>query len=47
MLNQSCKRKIPFHLKDSIEKTIDDMIRDDIIEPGEATPYVSCFDAVP
>jgi hypothetical protein len=42
-------RKIPFHLQDVIEKTIDDMIRDDIIEPvsGEATPHVSCFVAVP
>ena len=43
------ERKIPFHLKDAIEKTIDDMIRNDIIEPitGEATPHVSCFVAVP
>ena len=43
------ERKIPFHLKDAIEKTIDDMIRDDIIEPitGEAIHHVSCFVAVP
>ena len=43
------ERKIPFHLKEAIEKAIDDMIVDDIIEPvsGEATPHVSCFVAVP
>ena len=43
------ERKIPFHLKERIEKAIDKMIKDDIIEPvnGEATPHVSCFVAVP
>jgi hypothetical protein len=43
------ERKVPFHLKDKIEKAIEEMIRDDIIEQvdGEPTPYVSCFVAVP
>ena len=43
------ERKIPFHLKDKIEKAIDDLLDDDIIEPvcGEPTLHVSCFVAVP
>ena len=43
------ERKVPYHLKDLIETTIDEMIRDDIIEPvsGVPTPFISCFLAVP
>ncbi len=45
------ERKTPFHSKVLIEKAIDDMLKDDLIEPvvgeGEVTPHVSCFVAVP
>ena len=45
----AAERRIPYHLKEKFEEAIDEMIKDDIIEPviGEATPFISEMVLVP